>query len=178
MITNFDPFPTFTTDRLILRRLDANDADDLFQLRTDAGVNRYLLRTPPTSMDEVYDYIKKIDSNLAENIAAYWVLCLKNDNKLMGTICLWNFDKEKDMADIGYELSPEYQGHGFMQEAVEKVIDYGFSIMQLKTILGLTDPGNERSAALLKRNGFKEDKAYQYVSKDDAGNDVVYFLIK
>ena len=173
-----DPFPLLTTDRLILRPLDMDDADTLFQLRTNADVNRYLIRPVPKSIEEVYVYIEKIQGLLANNISFYWVLCLKTDNKLIGTICLWNFSEEKDVADIGYELMPEFQGKGLMQEAAEKVIDYGFDIAGLKIMLGLTHPGNERSAALLKRNGFKEDTDYRYVSKDDAGNDIVYFLVR
>lgn len=178
MIINNNPFPVLTTDRLILRRLDMGDVNALFQLRTNAEVNRYLIRPLPASIDEIYAYIEKIDSLLADNKSFYWVLCLKTDNKLIGTICLWNFEFEKDMADLGYELSPEFQGVGLMQEAAEKVIDYGFDVVGIKTLLGLTAPGNERSAALLKRNGFKKNEEYSYVSKDDAGNDIVYFLVR
>ena len=178
MIINNNPFPLLTTDRLILRRLDMEDGDTLFQLRTNAEVNRYLIRPVPTSIDEVYAYVEKIHGLLADNKSFYWVLCLKTDNKLIGTICLWNFSDEKDTADLGYELSPEFQGMGLMQEAAEKVIDYGFNVVGLKIMLGVTDPGNERSARLLKRNGFKEDTGYKYVSKDDAGSEVVYFLVR
>ncbi len=178
MIINNNPFPVLTTERLILRRLDIGDAETLFQLRTNAEVNRYLIRPVPTSVEDVKAYVKKIDGLLADNKSFYWVLCLKTDNKLIGTICLWNFEFEKDMADLGYELSPEFQGMGLMQEAAEKVIDYGFDVVGIKTLLGVTDPGNERSAALLKRNGFKKDEKYSYVSKDDVGSDVVYFLVR
>jgi [ribosomal protein S5]-alanine N-acetyltransferase len=178
MIINNNPFPVLTTDRLILRRLDMGDADNLFQQRSNAEVNRYLIRPVPVAIEEVYAYVKKIDGLLADNKSFYWVLCLKTDNKLIGTICLWNFEFEKDMADLGYELSPEFQGMGLMQEAAEKVIDYGFDVVGIKTLLGVTDPGNERSAALLKRNGFKEDTEYKYVSKDEVGNDMVYFLVR
>jgi len=177
MISN-DPFPLLTTDRLILRPLDMDDANALFQLRTNADVNRYLIRPEPKSIEEVYAYIEKIQGLLANNLSFYWVLCLKTDNKLIGTICLWNFSEEKDVADIGYELMPEFQGKGLMQEAAEKVIEYGFDVVGLKMMLGLTDAGNERSAALLKRNGFKEDTEYSYVSKEDVGNDVAYFLVR
>jgi len=155
-----------------------DDSDTLFQLRTNEEVNRYLIRPVPTSIDEVYAYVEKIHGLLADNKSFYWVLCLKTNNKLIGTICLWNFSSEKDMADLGYELNPEFQGMGLMQEAAEKVIDYGFDVVGIKTLLGVTDPGNERSSALLKRNGFKKDEEYSYLSKDDAGNDVVYFLVR
>ena len=178
MIINNNPFPVLTTDRLLLRKLVMDDADILFQLRTNAEVNRYLIRPVPTSIDEVYAYVEKIEGLVSDNKSFYWVLCLKTNNKLIGTICLWNFDVEKDMADLGYELRPEFQGMGLMQEAAEKIIDYGFDVVGIKTMLGVTDPGNERSAHLLKRNGFKEDTEYSYVSKEDAGNEVVYFLVR
>ena len=154
------------------------DVDDLLKLRTDKGVNRYLNRAATATIEDVKAYVEKIDGLLNDNKSFYWVLCLKTDNKLIGTICLWNFSDEGDIADLGYELSPEFQGMGLMQEAAESVIDYGFNVAGLKIILGVTHPDNERSAALLKRNGFKEDVEYKYVSKEDAGSDKVYFLVR
>jgi ribosomal-protein-alanine N-acetyltransferase len=177
MISN-DPFPLLTTDRLVLRPLDMSDADTLFQLRINPEVNKYLIRPAPTSIDDVYTYIEKIHGLLVNNTSFYWVLCLKTDNKLIGTICLWNFSEGQDVADIGYELNPEFQGKGLMQEAAEKVIDFAFNTVGLKMMLGVTDPRNEKSAVLLKQNGFKEDADYKYVSKKDAGRDKVYFLAR
>jgi ribosomal-protein-alanine N-acetyltransferase len=177
MIINNNPFPLLTTERLILRRLDMDDAETLFQLRTNKEVNKYLDRPLPASVEEVKAYIKMIDGLLADSKGVYWVICLKTDNKLIGAICMWNFKPEKDMTELGYELRSEFQGRGLMQEAIEKIIAYGFNDMRLKTITALPSPENERSVALLKRNGFRLDTSYEFVNREDAEEQAVYFLI-
>jgi len=178
MNINFTPFPVLTTNRLILRRLNANDVNALQTLRSDDEVNKYLDRPKSMSVDEGEAFVKKIDENLANNISGYWVLSLKNDDTLIGTICLWNLQPEKDVADIGYELSPAYQGQGLMLEAVEKIIAYGFDQMQLNMIIGIIHPGNERSRKLLGRVNFMRDPDHTYVSEEEAEGGVVYFLKK
>jgi [ribosomal protein S5]-alanine N-acetyltransferase len=155
-----------------------DDAESLFQLRTNAEVNRYLGRPLPASIEEVKAYVKMIEGLLADNKGVYWVICLKTDNKLIGAICLWNFKPEKEMVELGYELSPEFQGRGLMQEAIEKIIAYGFNDMKLKTITALPSLKNERSVGLLKRNRFILDTSYELVSKEDAEEQAVYFLVR
>jgi hypothetical protein len=50
--------------------------------------------------------------------------------------------------------------------------------MQLIVILGLTHPGNKASRNLLERVNFEQDLSYAYVSKEEAGEDAVYFLVR
>lgn len=178
MNINFTPFPELTTNRLILRKLNINDVDALQKQRSDDEVNKYLDRPKSMTIEECEAFVKKIDDNLANNISGYWVLALKNDDTLIGTICLWNLQPEKDIADIGYELSPAFQGQGLMKEAVEKIIEYGFDEMKLEMIIGITHPGNEKSGKLLERVNFVRDLEYNYVSEEEAEGGVVYFLRK
>jgi [ribosomal protein S5]-alanine N-acetyltransferase len=56
-----------------------------------------------------------------------------------------------------------------MQEAIHKVIEYGFEIMKLQSMDAVLHPDNERSILLLKRTGFNYDGELE--------NDVVYKLI-
>jgi [ribosomal protein S5]-alanine N-acetyltransferase len=178
MNINFTPFPKLTTNRLILRQLNINDVNALQRQRSNDEVNKYLDRPKSITIEECEAFIKNIDANLANNISGYWVLTLKNDDTLIGTICLWNLQPEKDIADIGYELSPAYQGQGLMQEAVEKLVEYGFDTMQLKVIIGVTDARNKKSGKVLECCNFKKDLDHTYVSEEEAEGGVVYFLKK
>jgi ribosomal-protein-alanine N-acetyltransferase len=175
--TVFEPFPELTTERLLLRRLVLSDCEQLLQLRSDEQVNKYLDRPKSTTIQECIEFVHKIDEQLKAG-CSYWVVSLKTDKVLIGTICLWNFNTEKETADLGYELSPAHHGKGIMLEAVKSVIDFGLNVLGLKVILALTHPENEASRKLLKRAGFEEDLNYKYVSKDDAGEEAVYFLVR
>jgi ribosomal-protein-alanine N-acetyltransferase len=172
------PFPLLITDRLILRKLEMDDASDLLKLRSDESVNKYLDRPKSTTFNEALEFINKIETGLSKNESFYWVISLKEDSKLIGTICLWNLDKENSRAEIGYELLPGYQGKGLMQEALSKIIEYGFQTLKFKTITAYPNSANERSIRILEKNNFKRDKALEteYFKKEGFGNEVIYSL--
>lgn len=83
-----------------------------------------------------------------------WALEHKTHQQFVGTICLWNISADSKEAEIGYELLPEMQGKGYMQECIPVIIDYAFNVMNLEKIVALFHPGNFRSAKLLSRNNF------------------------
>jgi ribosomal-protein-alanine N-acetyltransferase len=174
MNINLIPFPDLTTDRLLLRRLNINDAGQIQKLRSDDRVNQYIPRSGSVTIQESENFIRSINESLDNNTSVYWVIALKTDNLLIGTICFWNLSPEKDMAETGYELMPAYHGKGLMQEAITAVIAYGFDIMKLKVITAFPSPENESSVKLLQRNNFREDLDYEYVSKEEAGEQAVY----
>jgi [ribosomal protein S5]-alanine N-acetyltransferase len=173
----FSPFPELKTERLLLRRLTFEDSHELMWLRSDERVNKYLDRQKSMNIHEAAEFVKKIDKNLEENKSGYWVICLAESRTLIGTICLWNLQPEKDMAELGYELSPMYQGKGIMHEAAEKIIAYAFETMQAKVITALTVPQNEPSRKVLEKCGFKADTKHEYVSAAEADGQTVYFLL-
>jgi len=151
---NFTPFPTLTTERLILRQLKIEDQNEIFALRSDKRVNEFLDRTKADSVEDAINFIYKINTSIRDNEVLYWAITFKENIHLTGTICLWNISKENLTADIGYELLPDHQGKGIMQEAIAKVIDYGFEIIKLKAIDAEFAPGNTKSIKLLEKNGF------------------------
>jgi [ribosomal protein S5]-alanine N-acetyltransferase len=178
MEINFNPFPVLDTARLVLRRLTMNDCYELLKLRTDDSVNQYLDRNKSMNMDEATAFVEKINKVIDEQVSVYWVISLKDDPKLIGTICLWNFEPHKDLVELGYELMPAHQGKGIMQEAAERVIGYAFDALKVKVITAVTHPDNAASVKLLTRTGFKPDKNHLYVRQEDVEGHIAYFLNK
>lgn len=179
---NFKPFPILKSKRLVLRQLNEEDANEIFILRSDERVNKYIDRPATSSLDKVIEFINKINIGISKNEAIYWVITLNTnpEDKLVGTICLWNIDKENYTAEIGYELIPEFQGIGIMQEAVKEVIEFGFQNMHLEVIHAFTHPENEKSTKLLERFNFKRDIDLENKirDKEETFTDIIYSLKK
>lgn len=152
---NFNPFPLMKTARLVLRPLMEADAPEIFTLRTDRQVNRYLDRTAPTSITEVERFIRRINEGISRNQWIYWAICRSGEEKLIGTICLWNFSEDQSVSEVGYELIPDFQGRGYMNEALVVILDYGFENLGLKKIKAFTHIDNQQSTRLLERNRFR-----------------------
>src|SRR5687767_2071305 len=128
--SNLKTFPMLTTERLTLRKLSESDVQEIFLLRSDPLINKYLNRQPCKTFEDASEFIDRIKNNSL----SYWAIALKGNEKLIGTICLFGVSEELKNCEIGYELLMEYQGKGIMREAAKKIIEYAIQTLGLKTI--------------------------------------------
>ena len=139
----------------MLRQLVNGDENEIFALRSSDVVNKYLDRQPCKSIEDARTFIQTINEIVKKNDGIYWAITLNGNDKLIGTVCLFDFLEEKFKAEVGYELLPDFQGKGIMQEAVSKVLEFGLHHIGLKAIEAYTNSKNESSIKLLEKFNFK-----------------------
>lgn len=179
---SFSPFPVIETERLLLRCITTEDAPQLFLLRSDPGIMKYLDREPHRFVEETVSFIKeKILDSLHKNEGILWVITLKNDPEIIiGTTGFWRIDFEHYRTEIGYMLHSAYWRKGYMKEAVLASIKWIFKNTDVHSIEANINPGNEPSESLLKSTGFikeayfRENYYFNGVFKDS----IIYSLIK
>lgn len=142
------------TDRLILRAVNQTDVNEVLFLRSDPVVNKFIKRNHPKDSTDALAFIQRIRNDVKNKIAFYWAITVTPNEKMVGAICLWNIAYAKNYAEVGYDLHPDYQGQGIMSEAMEQVLTFGFEQLKFKTIEAFTHRKNDKSSAMLKRNGF------------------------
>src|SRR6266498_4570134 len=152
---SFTPFPILTTERLTLRQLLITDEQEIFTLRSDSEINKYLDRQVSNTIDDSRNFINKVNENINKNDSLYWAITLSDRNILAGTICLFGFSDENNKCEIGYELLTNFQGQGIMKEAAEKVIDYAFNTIKVRKIEAFLHRDNQRSIKLLDKFSFR-----------------------
>jgi len=166
---NFNPFPVLSSERLGYRRIGLEDATDFFDLRTHPQVIRYLDRLPEKSVKDVFPIIDNIDAAAKNNTGILWVITSKDSEKMMGTIGFWKTDSQHHRAEVGYLLHPGFWGKGFMDEALKRIIKFGWQNMLLHTIEANINPENRSSKKLLVNNGFVVEgyfkESYHYDGK-------------
>jgi len=161
LILNFSPFPLLLTERLVLRKVEPGDVEEIFFLRSDKRVMEYLVREPAQSFEEALAFIQKLHDLEKKNEAVTWAIATHDNPRLIGTICFWNIQREHDRAEIGYVLHPDFQGKGIMQEAMNKVLGYGFDTMKLHSVEANVTPENTPSVRLLERNKFNREAYFR-----------------
>jgi ribosomal-protein-alanine N-acetyltransferase len=149
------PYTNLTTDRLFLRDLRVEDAEEIFRLRSDESVNQFVDRQRAVTIGDAIEFIQKIQTLTKHHGSVMWAITLIGEAKLIGTVVYWNIVKEKCQAELGYELLPEYQGKGIMAEALKKVIEFGFDELKFKTIVAEPNKANIKSIKLLEKLGFE-----------------------
>lgn len=152
---NLHTFPILITERLTLRKLSKNDSEEILQLRSDAEVNKFLGRKPSKTIEDALNFISNIIENEDDKLF-YWAITKTGEDKLIGTICLFDFSENLKKCEIGYELLPEYHGQGIMNEAVKKVLEYAIKTQGIKAIDAQTHKENQSSIKLLQKLNFKK----------------------
>ena len=84
---------------------------------------------------------------------AAWGLVDKRDDRVIGTCGFTNWDPESKKAEIGYALSRERWGRGYITEAVTEAVGYGFKAMDLDRIEAMCDAQNLGSARVMDKTG-------------------------
>ena len=147
-------FLEITTERLFLRRLKQSDLEMISYLRSDKEVNKFVKRPNADSKEKALEFISKTNKGIDDQNLYYWTITEKNSPEMIGSICLWNLSKDRKTAEVGYDLSPKFQGKGIMNESLRSILEFGFKNLNLDFIEAYTQKNNESSKKLLERNGF------------------------
>ena len=174
---NFNPFPELTSNRLVLRNIWESDWETILFLRSDEAINKFIQRPEHRKTRNKADavkFIKELNDNIENNRSIAWGITFKNELQILGTICLWNFSQNNRIAEVGYDLNPEFQRLGIMNEALKMIINFGFSELGLEKIEAYTHKENHRSKRLLKKNGFH----FMQKRKDSDNDSNIIFELK
>lgn len=141
--------PTLESDRLILRPLKNNDDEAIFRLRSHPEVFKYVGIEPYQSIERAQKFIKAVKNDIRKGEAYFWGVALKEEDVVIGTFCIWNFEHGKTKAEIGYELHPEYHHKGIMREAMQTALAFVEKKLSIEVLDAITHEENLPSIKLL-----------------------------
>jgi [ribosomal protein S5]-alanine N-acetyltransferase len=161
LLLNFNPFPILKTERLLLRRVNNTDVNEIMSLRSNPETMKYIPRPLVKTIEDALEHIAMIDEKIEKNEGINWAITLKDYSKLIGIIGYYRIKPEHYRAEIGYMILPEYNGKGIVSEAIKEVVKYGFEVMQLHSIEAVIDPENYASAKVLEKNEFVKEAHFK-----------------
>jgi ribosomal-protein-alanine N-acetyltransferase len=172
----FTHFPSLTTDRLHLRKIQPADAEAFFAIKSDPEVTKLYGVEPHRSLDDTQGWIRRVMDSYEQRDGLFWCLTLKGGESPIGGVVFWNFSSDYKSAEIGYELHRAYWRQGLMSEAISPVLTYGFSELDLHRIEANPLAINAASWSLLLKLGFTfEGNLRQRVFFRDQYMDQLFF---
>ena len=154
------------TDRLILRHLNGDDAEFIFELVNDPSFIRFIGDKGVRTLDDARNYILKGPVASYEKFGfGLFVTELKDGNASIG-ICGILKRETLPHADIGFAFLPAYWNQGYAFESAAAVMDHAREILKLARVLAITSPDNEASGKLLDKIGLRFDRLVKLT--DDA----------
>ena len=111
---------TIYSERLILRKFEESDINDIYKIFSDKDTNRFLPWFPLEKLSDVRLFYKERCAEVYRTDSGYaYAVCLKEDNVPIGYVNV-SLDESHD---LGYGLLPQFRGMGIMSEAVGAVLN-------------------------------------------------------
>lgn len=145
------------TQRLQMRPLVPTDAEQLYRIYSDSEFMRYWSSAPWTSIEQATSLIERDRRELAAGEHLRLGILLNEDESLIGTCSLFNFNVQSSRAEIGYGIASNHWRRGYMQEAVSALIRFAFTELGLNRIEADIDPRNIASTRSLEKLGFTRE---------------------
>lgn len=150
------------TKRLILRRWQDSDAENLFEYAKDPDVGPIAGWPAHQSIEESRDVIR----NVFNGKEAY-AICLKTDRKAIGAIELkmnghTDMTERDDECELGYWLGKPFWGQGIVPEAVKEMLRHAFEDIGMTRVWAGYYDGNIKSKRVQEKCGFR----YQWKSEN------------
>ncbi len=146
-------------NKISIRVLNSDDARDLLEYYTR---NKDFLSKFEPHRDEEFYTVEVQKQSLIENYKEFIKgegahFGIYKEEKMIGRIRIYNIVHGVfKSAFIGYSMDEQYQGNGYMKEAVSLVVTYAYEELGLHRIEATTLVDNEKSQRVLKACGFNE----------------------
>lgn len=154
--------PTLHTERLVLEPLSHAHSLGMFALWSDDDVCRYSGKTVDADgraiespvqtradSDRILDYWLRASEG---GTGFRWALVLRESGSFLGTT---GFNTLGECCEYAYHLHPSAWGYGYMSEATVAALDWASSCEPCAEVEAIIDRDNDRSIALVLRNGFE-----------------------
>lgn len=172
--------PTLITSRLIIRPLNINDTNDMFDYAHRDNVGPRAGWLPHQSQAESEAVIRNmINQTMTDTNIGIFALEYKDNRKMIGTIGIHRYDKKNLSAEIGYVLHPDYWGMGLMVEAVTRIIAWLFDDMGLYRIECGHFDFNHQSKRVIEKCGFTFEgiSRKKIILQDGSRSDLYHYSI-
>ena len=147
----FERIPKISTDRLVLRRITADDLLDVYEYASNPFLTKYLLWCPHPDTAYTKAYLANIDKGYKRG--DYYDWGIEFGGKMIGTVGFTSFDFNNNSAQIGYVINESYKGQGIATEAASAVIKFGFEYLNLERIYAKYIIGNDASRRVMQKLG-------------------------
>ncbi len=148
--------PRLETPRLLLRGPRLSDAGAIFTgYAADPEVTRHLSWPRHERLEQTRSFLQTILERRRQDPERWpWVLVRREDKALLGMVEL---RRRGTRGEVGYVLRRRDWGRGYMTEALQAVLQWGFASPDLWRVQAQCHPANRASARVLEKVGMRRE---------------------
>lgn len=152
------------TNRLLLRELNPNDAENFYRLNLNPNVIKYTGNSSFKNTQEARDFLENYQ-DYKLNGYGRWAVINKETNQFIGW-CGLKFEEMENETDIGFRFLEEEWNKGYATESAIACLNYGFEKLNLKRIIGRAMKENIASIKVLEKIGLEYEKDIDFDGKE------------
>lgn len=145
--------PVLHTERLTLRTLCPEDAEDLREWTPSKTLYRYWGKNPGKA-DKQPELLFTAPKKPAKSF--HWGIVRNSDGKVIGEIWVYLIENDR-MAKVAYRLAESVHGQGYATEALSEAVRFCFTDTELKRLWTDVDVRNTASWRVLEKCGFTRE---------------------
>lgn len=143
------------TERLVLRRITAADAEFIIELLNQPSFLRFIGDKGVRNKEDSVRYIETGPQASYERFGfGLYLVELKETSVPIGMCGLLKRDTLPDV-DVGFAFLPDFWSQGYAFESAAAVINYGRETLKLRRIVAITSLDNDASIRLLEKIGLR-----------------------
>ena len=146
------PYPTLTTERLLLRPFTEADVEPLHALMQDPDVMRYVGDRRVPSLQETWRAVAGWIGHWTLRGYGLWAVVEQESGDVIGRAGIIN-PIDWPGPEVGYLLGRRWWGRGYATEAAAAAMAWGFSTIGFERLISLIDPANAASIRVAERLG-------------------------
>lgn len=151
----FAQFPILKSKDLILKKVEDDHLDEVFEIYNNDHVFKYCGIIPKHNKDTVKNMIGHFERDYNKRTRVKWgIFAGSEPEQLLGIIEAIDFNQKVNSVTIGYYLAESHWGKGIATEAVKILVDFLFTDVNINRIQAEVMPLNENSKKVLLKNGF------------------------
>jgi [ribosomal protein S5]-alanine N-acetyltransferase len=151
------------TQRLALREYTPDDWPTLLAYQSDPRYLRYYPWTERSAVT-VREWVTSLVARQTDEPRDVFQLAITlpaEEGRLIGSCGVRVNDRARREGNIGYELNPEYWGHGYATEAARAMLSYGFDQLDLHRVWAQCNAENIGSAHILEKLGMRREAHFR-----------------
>lgn len=165
------------TKRLKLRRFHENDAEELFRGYINQEEFLYYTNKRKRTLEEEKQILAGIGEKYKNNDYYNWLITLKENNKIIGSINL-SLNNKNDSVEFNYAIDNRYINNGYMTEALEIIKEFCFNEIKVNRFQGGCCVQNLASKRVMEKCNMKcEGILEKYIKLQDGYHDMYMFSI-
>ncbi len=153
-MNNLNLFHTLKGENIYFKELNKADIMEIHSYASDEEVSRFIGWKLMCSLEETLHHIETMKKRELDGTHLYASIVDKSTNSVIGTVMIFNFDKEANHAEIGYVLDKKQWGKGFGMESVKLISQYAFEELNLHKLHASVVAENVGSARVLEKNRY------------------------